>query len=295
MRMHLEKFLSYLQNEKHYSNYTITGYEDNISLFLSFLEDKKIENIKKVDYALIRIYLAELYHHEYAKKTIARHISSLRSFFRFLEKEEIIKDNPMVLISNPKMDKKLPNILNYEQVEELIEAPDQNTVLGIRNACMFELLYSTGIRVSELVGLKISDLSFSNRQLRIFGKGKKERLALFGGKAEKLLGDYLSKREELLKGKSEYLFLDHHGNPLTTHGVRYILKKYAKEEHFRTNVTPHMFRHTFATDMLNEGADLKTVQELLGHENLSTTQVYTHVSNERLRQVYLNTHPRAKK
>lgn len=296
MRMYLEKFLSYMEFERGYSKNTVKGYEENIEYFFQFLEDKKYNDIKKIDYNVIRQFLTELYHHRYSKTTIARYISSLRSFFKFLNKEEIIEDNPMVLISNPKLDKRLPNILNYEQVEEIIQKPNQDTPLGIRDACMFELLYSTGIRVSELVGIQLSDLHLSSHQIKILGKGKKERYVLFGPPCFELLNRYLSIREELLKGKkNSFLFLDAHGNPLTTNGVRYLLKGYLKTCNFKTKVSPHMFRHTFATDMLNEGADLKTVQELLGHENLSTTQVYTHVSNERLRRVYLESHPRAKK
>lgn len=296
MRIYLEKFLSYLEFEKGYSKNTIKGYEENIEYFFQFLEDKKYTDIKKINYNVIRQFLTELYHHHYSKRTVARYISSLRSFFKFLNNEEIIEENPMILISNPKLDKRLPSVLNYEQVEEIIKKPNQETPLGIRDACMFELLYSTGIRVSELVGIKLSDLYLNRHQIKILGKGNKERYVLFGTPCLELLNQYLKVRLELLKNKNhEFLFLDAHGNPLTTNGVRYRLKQYVRTCDFKTKVSPHMFRHTFATDMLNEGADLKTVQELLGHENLSTTQVYTHVSNERLRRVYLESHPRAKK
>ena len=294
MNMYLEQFLSYLENEKNYSEYTILGYQDNIDLFFSFLEQKRISDIKKVDYSIIRVYLVELYHHKYSNRTISRHISSLRSFFKYLEKEKVIEENPMVFISNPKLEQKLPSVLNYSQLEEIIEKPDQSTVLGVRNACIFELLYSTGMRVSELVGLKLKDISLKERKIKVLGKGSKERFVLFGTPSYDLLTSYLNVREELLNGKqNDSVFLDAKGEVLTTHGVRYILNQYTKGTNIR--VTPHMFRHTFATDMLNEGADLKTVQELLGHENLSTTQIYTHVSNERLRNVYLHSHPRAKK
>lgn len=296
MRMYLEQFLSYIEIEKGYSKYTVKGYEENIEYFLMFLEDKKCTHINQIDYNVIRQFLTELYHHSYSKRTVSRYISSLRSFFKFLTNEEIIEDNPMLLISNPKLDHRLPSTLNYEQVEELIQTPDQSNPYGIRDACILELLYSTGIRVSELVGIKTSDLYLNRHQIKILGKGNKERYVLFGTPCFQLLESYLEVRTQLLKNKeSQTLFLDFHGNPLTTNGIRYILKKYARNCDFKTKVSPHMFRHTFATDMLNEGADLKTVQELLGHENLSTTQVYTHISNERLRRVYLDSHPRAKK
>ena len=295
MRMELEQFIHYIEIEKNYSSYTVQGYYDNIEMFLQFLEQKKCSSLKKVDDQLVRIYLVELYHHRYAKKTIARHISSLRSFFKYLLKEGKIENNPMELISNPKMDKRLPHALNYEEMEELLELPDLTNPFGIRDACMWEVLYSTGIRVSELVSIKVEDINFSLSQIKVLGKGKKERYVLFGSVCKNLLEQYLKAREEINVHHNNTLFLNFHGEPLTTHGVRMIMKKYVKKGDFKTNITPHMIRHTFATDMLNEGADLKSVQELLGHENLATTQIYTHISNERLKKVYLESHPRARK
>lgn len=295
MRMELERFLHYIEVEKNYSPNTIKGYQDNIEMFLDFLEQKKCSSFRRVDDRLVRAYLVELYHHQYAKKTVARHISSLRSLFKFLLQEGIIEENPMELISNPKLDKKLPTVLNYEEMEELLESPDLSTPLGVRDACMWEVLYSTGIRVSELVSLKLQDINYSLKQIKVLGKGSKERYVLFGSICERRLKEYLKVRENLNVHHSEYLFLNAQGEKLTTHGVRFIMKKYVRMGDFKGNVTPHMIRHTFATDMLNEGADLKSVQELLGHENLSTTQIYTHVTNERLRKVYLDSHPRARK
>lgn len=296
MQMQLEKFLSYMEFERGYSSHTIRGYEEDLNYFYAFLEQKKIDNLNHVDYDTISSYLRELYHHNYSKRTISRHVSSLKSFFQYLKQEELVKENPMLLVSSPKLDKTLPKVLNAKETEELLEEPKEDTILGIRDRAMLELLYSTGIRVSELVSLKCSQIHFDTKQLKVHGKGNKERYVLFGTPCKKKLEAYLKIRPELLKNKmNDHVFLDAHGNPITTHGVRYILKKYSIQTNQKRNVTPHMLRHTFATDMLNEGADLKTVQELLGHENLSTTQIYTHVSSERLRKVYENAHPRARR
>ena len=294
MDRYLESFIAYLSKIKHYSNYTIIGYEANIDMFLQFLDEYKIKDLNKVDDVLIRKYLAELYHHQYAKKTISRHISSLRSFFKYLLKEDVIKNNPMVLISNPKLDKTLPHFLTEIETEDVLKKPDQTKPLGLRDALILELMYSTGIRVSELVSIKLKDVDHSLRQISILGKGNKERLVVYGGICEKLMDKYLNESRACLLGKktSEYLLLNIRGSNLTTRMIRDIVNKYAQD--LKEHISPHVFRHTFATHMLNEGADLKTVQELLGHENLSTTQVYTHVSNERLRRVYLEAHPRAK-
>lgn len=296
MKKYLEEFLNYIEVEKNYSFYTIKNYEEDLLEFYQFLKSEGIKKINEVDYSIIRFYLKKMYEKGYAKKTIARHISSLRSFFKYLLKEEIINTNPTTLISNPKQDKKLPNYLNYEEIEEILNIPNPNTKLGKRDRLILELLYSSGIRVSELVAIKLEQIQFSNRTIKILGKGNKERYVLYGRKCEELLNDYLNTaRIELLGCKqNHYLLLNKDGNPISTGGVRYILNQVLKESGLKLHVSPHTLRHTFATHLLNNGADLKSVQELLGHENLSTTQIYTHVSNERLRAVYLNSHPRAK-
>ncbi len=296
MKQYIESFLSYIEFEKNYSFYTVKNYEEDLNEFYQFLNSEHIRHIKEVEYSTIRIYLKKLYEKNYSKKTIARHISTLRSFFKYLLKEEVIDTNPMLLISNPKQDKKLPNYLNYEEIETILNIPDQKTSLGKRDALILELLYSSGLRVSELVSIKLEQIQFSNRTIKILGKGNKERYVLYGNKCEQLLEQYLhTARLELLgKKQNHYLLLNKDGNPLSTGGVRYIIGKILKESGLKLHVSPHTLRHTFATHLLNNGADLKSVQELLGHENLSTTQIYTHVSNERLRNVYLHTHPRAR-
>jgi len=293
----VRKFINYLGNVKGYSSHTINNYETDLITFVNFLNKEGITNIKDVDYKVIRFYLQELYDKKYAKKTVSRHISSLRSFFKYLLKEKVIKTNPITLISNPKEDKKLPTFLYYQELENLLNIPNKKTPIGQRDILILELFYATGVRVSELVNIKISDINIYNTTIKILGKGNKERYVLYGNVCKNLLELYLNDgRLKLLNNKnSDYLFLNKNGNKLTDRGVRLIIDKVLKKGALKKHISPHVLRHTFATHMLDEGADLKTVQELLGHANLSTTQVYTHVSNERLRNVYLNCHPRAKK
>lgn len=287
-------FLKYLKEEKNYSKYTVINYGKDLKLFLRFLKDEKITDIKKIDYKIMRTYLSFLYDLDYSKKSIARNISTLRSFFHYLLKENKIDSNPMNLITNPKMDKKLPKVLYNEQLENLLAAPDTKTTLGQRDSVILETIYSTGVRVSELVSIKISDINFNEKTIKVLGKGSKERVVLFGSVLEKKLNLYLNDgRLSLLKKPNDYLILNSRGNKITPRSIEIIIEKYLRQLGLNIKVTPHTLRHTFATDMLNNGADLKTVQELLGHESLSTTQIYTHVSNEHLRNVYLETHPRS--
>ena len=290
------KFLDYLRYEKKYSNLTINNYQRDIEYFFKFLNDKRIFNIKDIKYQHIREYLVHLHNRQYSKKTIARYISSLRTFFKYLYNEGIINNNPMVLISNPKLDKKLPTFLYTNDLENLLACPKLDTIYGIRDSLILELLYSTGIRVSELVNIKLQDINFNDRQIKILGKGNKERYVLYGNICARKLNFYLdNSRSELNIKKSEYLLLGKNGTKLTTRFIEILLKKYQQQAKINVKITPHTLRHTFATHLLEGGADLKTVQELMGHESLSSTQVYTHVTSERLRNVYLHTHPRAKK
>ncbi len=290
---YLHLFLDFLQR-KNQSNYTLISYRNDLIHFFHFLNTESIA-LKNTDYKVIRNYLAYLYSKNYSKRTIARHISCLRSFYKYLMQEHIISKNPMKLISNPKLDHTLPKFLYFQELESLLSIPDQSTPFGLRDAVILELLYSTGVRVSELVCIQIKDIDFYDKKIKVFGKGSKERYVLYGTQLQVLLQKYLSgSRNELLKGKQhDFLFPNHLGNPLTTAGIRTILNKVIQQGALKFHISPHVLRHTFATHMLDEGADLKSVQELLGHENLSTTQIYTHVSNEHLRQVYLSAHPRA--
>lgn len=294
MEKDIVNFLKYLKIEKNYSNLTIINYGKDLKIFLKFLEENHINEYKVINYKLMRKFLKFLYEQEYSKKSIARHISSLRSFFKYLAKEKKITNNPMTLISNPKLDKKLPKYLYYEELEKILSIPDKTTILGMRDLTILELLYSTGVRVSELVNIKIDDIDFDERQIKILGKGNKERMVLYGKVLDNYFKEYLPKRNELAKSHN-YLLINKFGNKLTDRGVRLIIDNILKKGMIDYHISPHMLRHTFATHMLDNGADLKCVQELLGHKNLSSTQIYTHVSNERLRQVYLETHKRIDK
>lgn len=286
-------FLRYLKEEKNYSKFTIINYGKDLKLFLDFLNCEKISTLENVDYPIIRSYLSFLYEKDYSKKTISRNISTLRSFFKYQKSQNLVSKNPMTFVENPKLDKRLPKVLYTKDLETLLNTPDCNTPLGQRNCVILEMFYSTGIRVSELVNLKVSDIHFHDKRIKILGKGSKERYVLYGSVLEKKLNLYLQNGyQELNKNKSDFIFLNKNGNPLTTRGVETILDQVLKKSGLNYHISPHVLRHTFATDMLNNGADLKIVQELLGHENLATTQIYTHVSNERLRQVYLNSHKR---
>lgn len=295
MNKDIKKFIDYLQYEKNYSSYTVSNYERDLESFMVFL-NKEHCNIYDVDYRIIRSYLTELYNKKYSNKTICRNISSLRSFFKFLVKEGKIKSNPMLLISNPKVEQSLPNFLYYQELEKILDTPDCKSSIGQRNGLILELFYSTGVRVSELVNIQLKDIDFHNYYIKILGKGNKERYVIYGKRCSDLMDTYLEDgRRKLNRKNIDYLFLNNNGEFLTTGGVEYIINKIVRSSGIKSHVSPHTLRHTFATHMLNEGADLKSVQELLGHSDLKTTGIYTHVSNEHLREVYLSAHPRARR
>ena len=296
MKKLIDNFITYIKSEKHYSDNTIISYKSDLELFYFFLKEEKIDNIKIIDYQIIRKFLNYLYDKKYTNKAIARHISSLRSFYKYLKKEKVVSNNPMVLISNPKIEKKLPKIVYSNELESILNTPDTNTTLGLRDALILELLYSTGVRVSELVNICIQDINMNKKEIRIFGKGSKERIVLFGNRCLELINTYITKsRSELNKNNLDYLLLSKTGKKINQREIRYIIDDVVKKTGLKMHISPHVLRHTFATDLLNNGADLRSVQELLGHESLSTTTIYTHVSNEYLRKVYLNAHPRARK
>jgi len=293
----INQFIEYLEYEKGYSKKTIISYEKDLELFNKYLKENKIENITSIDYNTIRKYLSHLHEKKYESSSISRKISTLRSFFKYNLKEKNIKNNPMTLISNPKKEKKLPKYLNYEEMEKLLNSIDTSELEGIRDRLIIELLYSTGIRVSELVNIKIKDIKIKENQINILGKGNKERIVLFGEKAKEMIKIYLNAYKEYFKGNilNDYLLINKKGKQLTTNKIELIVKDVLKKSSLKLNISPHTLRHTFATHMLDSGADLKSVQELLGHENLKTTAIYTHISNERLKHVFVNSHPRALK
>ena len=287
MKERINEFKSYLMYEKMFSSNTVNSYVRDLEEFNSFLES---EYIKHVTYKDIRSYLAHMYNKKYSSRTISRKLSAIRSFYKYEVNKGVIRDNPCLLISNPNVEKKLPNYLSYNEIETMLEVPDTFKNNSLRDKLIIEILYSTGIRVSELVNIKVKDIDFYNNQILILGKGNKERYVIFGNTLKDMLKEYIS-----IKSDSEYLITNKYNKKMSTRSIEEIVKKIVKIDGIKNKVTPHTIRHTFATHMLNEGADLRVVQELLGHENLKTTEVYTHVSNERLRSVYLSSHPRAKK
>ena len=287
----VKKFLDYLELERKFSANTVLNYEIDLKEFVDFIVSKDLNEIEIKD---IRRYLEYLNEQKYHVSSISRKVSSLKSFFKYLKAEKMIDNNPMALISNPKKEKKLPVFLNYQDLDKLLNTPDLNTGVGQRDALILKMLYSTGIRVTELANLKLKDINFGEHKILILGKGNKERYVYYGTKCQKLLDKYLSDGRTMYPA-SAYLFSNKHGNKLNERMIRMIVDECGRKAQLNVHVTPHVLRHTYATHMLNEGADLKSVGDLLGHENLSTTQIYTHVSNERLRKVYLSSHPRAKK
>jgi integrase/recombinase XerC len=293
----IQSFTEYLQIERNYSTYTIVYYNQDIEDFIGFLQQQSIDNITMTTYADVRLYLTELYKQKLARKSVARKISSLRSFFKFLMREKISSDNPFSLVTLPKKEIRIPQFLYEDELQKLFDVSDTSNPLGQRNQAILELLYATGIRVSECCKLQLNDIDFTVGTILVHGKGKKQRYVPFGSFAQDALEAYIcSGREELAKkspNQSTSLFLNFRGGPLTERGVRLILNDLITKSSVSIHISPHVLRHTFATHMLNEGADLRTVQELLGHSHLSSTQIYTHVTKDRLKNIYMTHHPRA--
>jgi integrase/recombinase XerC len=292
----LKLFLEYLQIEKNYSQYTIEHYHHDISNFLMFMSEQAIDHLNKVQYSDARLYLTVLYERKLARKTVARKISSLRSFYKFMVREKETDENPFALVNIPKAEKRLPEFFYEDELQLLFQSCEAETPLGQRNKALLELLYATGIRVSECCQIRLRDLDFYLSTVLVHGKGNKERYVPFGSFAEDSLERYINDgRQKLLNGKeaNDTLFLNHRGGPLTDRGIRKILNSIIDHSALNGKIHPHMLRHTFATHLLNNGADLRSVQELLGHAFLSSTQIYTHVTNEHLRKTYMSHHPRA--
>lgn len=286
MERYIEKFMRYLEIEKNYSPHTLLNYHHDLEEFRKFESDAELE---KIDYVQLRKYLASLKEKNLTHRTIGRRLSSLRSFFKFLSREGLVKTNPMLSISSPKIERHLPSCMTEAEVSRLIESTPTADESGLRDRAILETFYSTGMRISEIAGLDIEDIDFISCIVKAKGKGKKERLVPIGDKAALAVRAYLDKR----KSKSGAIFLNQHGRRITTRGIRGIVSKYIHRVGITQHVSPHTFRHSFATHLLNRGADLRSVQELLGHVNLSTTQIYTHLTTERLKSVYDKAHPRA--
>ena len=288
MDRYIEKFIRYLEIEKNYSKYTISNYRLDLEGFKKFLGDSALE---KIDYLVLRKYLAILKEKNLKNRTVGRHLSTLRSFFKFLIREGHLKTNPIASLSSPKQEKPLPLFLTEEEVTKLIGSVKLDDERGFRDRAVIETFYSTGIRVSELVGLNIEDIDFIGAVIKVLGKGKKERIVPIGDIALSAIRAYLERRKK--EQEAGALFLNKSGKRITDRGIRNIIDKYIRIASIRQGVSPHTLRHSFATHLLNRGADLRSVQELLGHVNLSTTQIYTHLTTEKLKKVYDKAHPRA--
>jgi integrase/recombinase XerC len=289
------RYLDHLQAERNASPYTVRNYTAALMEFFHYVKDKGIVSLKDVDKPTLRDYLSYLLGRGIAKSSIARRLSAIRSFYRYLMREEMLTVNPAATTVSPRLDRRLPVFLTTAEVKQLIESPDISTPPGRRDRALLEMLYASGLRVSELVKIDTEQVNRHTNEVRVWGKGSKERVVLIGAPAARALADYLEHgRPELLAGKkSPALFVNRYGGRLPARRVQKILDKYSRA--IGKKVHPHMLRHTFATHLLDGGADLKVVQELLGHADLSSTQIYTHVTQRRARKIYLSAHPLAGK
>ncbi len=290
------RYINYLEAERRASPYTVRNYKTDLLDFFSFLKQKEIGLLEEVDRQVLRDYLANLTKQGIAKASIARKLSAIRSFYRYLLREKIISTNPVEEASSPKLDKRLPSFLTPDEVERLLQAPDLSTPQGQRDRALLELLYASGLRVSELASLTLGQISLDTNEIRVLGKGSKERMVLMGEPAAEALRSYLEQgRPKLVRGKrNDALFLNRYGQRLAERQVQRILQQYAKKSGIGKRVHPHLLRHTFATHLLDGGADLRVVQELLGHARLSSTQIYTHVTKSQAKKTYLSAHPLAR-
>ena len=304
MQQALDRYTTYLKAEKNASDYTVRNYLHDLlggkkhgaeNGFFQFLRKKKIATLEDVDRQVIRDYNAWLMENDIAKSSIGRRQSAIRSFFNFLVREELLLHNPMDEVTSPKRERRLPSLLSAAEVTRLLETPDPATPVGLRDRALLEILYASGLRVSELVSLDLGQANLDSKEIRVVGKGSKERVVLIGEPAVRAIAAYLEEgRPQLLREqRNTAIFVNRQGERLIERRVQKILERYARIAGIERRVYPHMLRHTFATHMLDGGADLRVVQELLGHADLSSTQVYTHVSKNQARKVYLSSHPLA--
>jgi integrase/recombinase XerC len=298
----IEQFLEHLRYERNVSSHTLRNYSSDLEQFLNFLTaggKRKAPDVSGIDHLTIREWLASLHTDQKKKSSIARKLAALRTFFQFLVREGVLELNPAKLVATPKLEKKLPKHLSIEEAIRFIESPDPETDLGKRDRAMLELMYATGVRVAELTTLNLADVDFRNQLVRVTGKRRKQRIVPFGEPASVAIRSYLDVRDKFLinapisKRDEEALFLNYQGTRITTRSVGRMVEKYIRICAGMHNISPHALRHSFATHLLDSGADLRDIQELLGHARLSTTQVYTHVSMEKLIEVYDKAHPKA--
>jgi len=291
----LRNYVNYLSAERQVSSYTVRNYSHDLRHFLDFLRNERVATLEEVDRLLLRRYIESLVEQGAEKASVAAKLSALRSFYRYLMSENIVSSNPLLAVSSPKLDKRLPSFLSSNEITMLLDVTDTSTPLGQRDKAMLELLYATGLRVSEMVGLDVDSINLEAKEIRAWGKGSKERMVLMGEPAAAALNLYLQDGRKRLLGsyRTQAVFVNRYGRRLSERSVQKVIKSYALKAGLDKGVHPHMLRHSFATHLLDGGADLRVVQELLGHANLSTTQVYTHVTQRQARKVYLKAHPRA--
>lgn len=293
----LDLFLKYLIVERGYSEKTKIAYEEDILNYFGFLKNSGDPDYLSVDHLDIRTYLSFLYDQQYSRNSISRKVASLRSFYQFLLKNEVINENPFSYVHMKKKQLRLPRFFYEKEMDALFESAKGSKPLELRNQALLEILYGTGIRVSECANLTLQSVDFTANVLLITGKGNKDRYVPFGSFAQDTLKEYLENGRSVLMEKYQqehpYVFINHHGERITPTGIEYVLNQLIKKSTLNSDIHPHMLRHTFATHLLNNGADMRTVQELLGHSNLSTTQIYAHVTKESLQKNYRSFHPRA--
>lgn len=296
----VEEFINFIRVERQYSQHSITAYAKDLSELAIYIDSEKLENnIKKIDFYALRGFITTLYDKELSKSSIERKISTLKSFFKFLYRRGIIEDNPARMLKFPKKEKYLPNVFNVDDIFTLLDLPDKSTPMGMRDALILELLYGTGVRVSELVGLDRSMVDLQGMRILVLGKGKKERIVPLAPEIISLIKDYYKVMYDIVSEgrmvESDALIINRLGTRMTDRTVRRVVETYLKKAGLPLDYSPHSFRHTFATHLLEGGADLRSIQELLGHESLATTQKYTHSDLASLLKVYDETHPMAKK
>ena len=293
----INNYMLYLEVERHASPYTVRNYTHDLRHFLDFLNMENVTTLEDVDRKLLRHYIASLQEQGFEKSSLSRKLSALRSFYFYLMQHNLTSSNPLLTVSSPKLEKRLPSFLSNDEVVRLLEAPDSTTPQGQRDRAMLELLYASGLRVSEIVGLDLGNVNIETREVRVWGKGSKERMVLIGKPAAIALDRYINKGRRELQGNlnTNALFINRYGRRLSERFLQKAISRYATAVGLGKRVFPHMVRHSFATHLLDGGADLRVVQELLGHANLATTQIYTHVTQRQARKVYLAAHPRARK
>ena len=296
----IEEFINFIRVERQYSNHSITAYAKDLSELAIYIDEEKLgSDIKVVDFYVLRGFITTLYDKELSKSSIERKISTLKSFFKFLYRRGIIEDNPARMLKFPKKEKYLPNVFNVDDIFTLLDLPDKSTPMGMRDALILELLYGTGVRVSELVGLDRNAVDLNGMRILVRGKGKKERIVPLAPELISLIKDYYKVMYDIVSEgrvvESDALIINRLGSRMTDRTIRRVVETYLKKAGLPLDYSPHSFRHTFATHLLEGGADLRSIQELLGHESLATTQKYTHSDLASLLKVYDETHPMAKK